>query len=119
MSFPSRILAGDVFGYVFPNCAATYPHPGIVLQTFEQPEQIAAIKKQYEVSDTEHGVFCLIVMLSHSQPAKGEFAELMSLSHKTNTLIDQKLDVFVCYKHFDLTHLPSRSARILFKLCHY
>jgi hypothetical protein len=114
LQLPSRIVAGDVFGYVFPNCSANHPHPGIVLQTFEKTEEISQIKERYKVSDedADAGWFCLIVMLSHSQPAKGEYAELMIPSHKTNTRIDEKLDVFVCYQHFDLTLLPNRSARI-------
>lgn len=111
---PSRIVAGDVFGYVFPTCSAKHPHPGMVLQTFEDPNEVSALKKRYQCSDEdiETNFFCLIVMLSHSEPAKGEYAELMQPDHKTNTLIDPRRDVFVCYRHHDFILLPIKSVRI-------
>lgn len=111
---PSKIVAGDVFGYVFPTCSAKYPHPGMVLQTFEDPKEISVLKQKHQLSDkdVETNFFCLIVMLSHSQPAQGEYAELMQSIHKTNTLIDPRRDVFVCYQHYDVILMPIKSVRI-------
>lgn len=106
MALPNPVRAGDVIGCHFPSASAAHPHPGLVLDVITNPAHRAALLARNGKQDIAGATCCLMLMISHSPPAKGEYAELMPQHVKTGTLLDAVRDIFVCYKHFDIVLVP-------------
>ncbi|WP_417525921.1 hypothetical protein [Marinovum sp.] len=111
MALPTPVQAGDVVGFRFPTCEATHPHPGIVLQSYEGAQR-ASVLKSRGVKDRAGLQVCLVLMVSHSPPPKGQFGELIRSDHKAGTSLDGVKDIYVCYEIFDLAFVPGQERTI-------
>ena len=112
MALPNPVRADDVVGCHFPTSKATHPHPGLVLNVITDPAQRAGLLARSGRQDIQGATFCLILMMSHSAPTKGEYAELVPHHLKVGTLLDTARDIYVCYKHFDIVLIPGDQLTI-------
>ncbi len=88
-----------------------HPHPGLVINVYEG-ETRARILASRGAEDWPRAQLCLLLMISHSAPARGEHAELIPSIHRTGTQLDLIKDLFVCYRHFDVAFVPGQERTI-------
>lgn len=56
---------------------------------------------------------CVLLMVSHTPPPKGEYGELIPNHRKTGTTLDTARDLYVCYRHFDAAFIPGQERLIV------
>ena len=102
---PKPIESGDVIGVHFPTSIARHPHPGLVIRvvTSEERDRLAAHRGLQPQADD---VLCLMLMVSHSEPPRGEPAEYIPADYRRGTRLDHDQDLFVSYRHFDAALIP-------------
>ena len=108
---PRPIESGDVIGVHFPTSIARHPHPGLVIRVFtsEERDRLAAHRGLQPQADD---VLCLMLMISHSEPPRGEPAEYIPVDYRLRTRLDHDQDLFVSYRHFDAALIPQQSLVI-------
>lgn len=75
----------------------------------EERTQLAAQRGLQPQADD---VLCLMLMISHSEPPRGEPAERIPADHRLGTRLDPDQDLFVSYRHFDAALIPQQSLVI-------
>lgn len=111
MALPTPVQAGDIFGFHFPSATAPHAHPGIVLQTYVGDQRAVILKNRGHADKPELQV-CLVLMVSHSPPLKGQYGEIIPLHHKNGTALDPLSDIYACYQVFDLAFVPGQEKNI-------
>ena len=109
---PIPIIEGDIIGRHFPNCNTKYPHPGIVLKTFNHHLIRKKLASERNITEAPNTQICFVVMVSHSPSSKGEYCDIIQKQHKAGTLLDVENDLYVCYKHFDFALIPGQEKII-------
>ena len=109
---PTPVRAGDIVGFHFPTSSAQHPHPGIVLKTAQGDAERARHCAQRGIADIPGAQICLLLMVSHSPPGKGEYGEIVPIHHRDGTLLDATGDLYVCYRHYDLGLVPGYERSI-------
>lgn len=110
---PDLVSLGDIVGVRFPTSPAKHPHPGIVMQIIEPGPARATVLAKRNVADEPEKALCLMLMISHSPPPKGETAQYLDRTHRQGTRLDPVGDLYVCFRHFDLAFLPGAQERIV------
>ncbi|MCT4685213.1 MAG: hypothetical protein N4A39_15935 [Roseicyclus sp.] len=111
VDLPSPIDTGDIVGLHFPSSLAEHPHPGLVVQVYDQKQRAQVIQAR-ALAAGEGDVLCLMLMISHAPPARGTAAEFIPVAHRAGTRLDPARDIFMCYEHFDAALIPQRSLPI-------
>jgi hypothetical protein len=109
--FSGVLEEGNVFGLMFPTSSANYPHPGILLKIYDTENRDERLKSR-GIKAKSNLDLCLFLMISHSYPPRGEYAEIIDDIHKENTNLDRKSCLYMCYNHFEAALMPA-SQRII------
>lgn len=112
LALPTPIQIGDVFGYHFPTSRAKHPHPGLVLNIYDDPAQRAGLIVRRKLKDHPQSQLCMVLMISHSYPSAGEIGELIDPEHCKGTVLDAAKSIYACYKHFDVAFAPGQEKVI-------
>jgi hypothetical protein len=112
MALPTPIQIGDIFGHHFPTSHATHPHPGLVLNIYDDPVQRAGLIAGRNLKDHPQAQLCVVLMISHTYPSANEIGELIDPDHCTGTQLDAEKSIYACYKHFDVAFAPGQEKVI-------
>jgi hypothetical protein len=108
---PRPLERGYLVGLRFPTSDAPHPHPGLIIEVFGAAERDRLAAARGLVPEPDH-VLCLMLMISHSAPPRGEPGDFIQVAHRAGTRLDPGDDLFMCYRHFDVALLPRRSPII-------
>ena len=113
MHLPRPLVVGDLVGYEFPTANAAWAHAGLVIKVADAAAERAALLARQGLADVKGTQVCILLMISHSYPPKGEMGELIRSPHRQGTKLDKDQDLYVCYNHFDVVVLPGNERRIV------
>lgn len=82
------------------------------MKVYNDPVERRRALARRKMADKPDRQLCLLVMISHSYPFPGETGELIPVHHRRETKIDPIEDQYLCYSHYDITHLPGNEANI-------
>jgi hypothetical protein len=108
---PQSVQPGDLIGIHLPTSIAAHPHPGLIIQIYNSVDRDKLVASRGLHANGDD-LLCLMLMISHSQPPRGEPAEYIPIEHRVGTHLDPNEDLFISYRHFDAALIPQRSLII-------